>query len=502
MGLSAWVGDPLSVGVAIARTDKPGGDTGRTLSHPKLPARSVRTLPPVIPTHNSSPTPSADLKRTIGFWGAIAVMIGVIIGSGIFRTPPGIAAQISSPLAILALWVVGGLICLAGALTYGELASMHPESGGVYVFLREGFGKVTAFVFGWAYLLMIKPFAAGGIAFVFAEHIVKLAGITGTPDQLALWVKSITTVMLLSLTAINIRGVGVSTAFAGVLTAVKFGALAAIVLLTFGLGKGTVSGLEANPADAQPLTLKAVVLVMSAILWTYDGWADVGSIAGEVQNPQRRLPRIYIIGTLSIIAIYVLVNAAYFMLVPLGEMRSTPTVAPLVMERLLGPIGAITVTVIIALSTLGSSHASVMTGARVSYAQARDGLLFRFIGHVHPRYHTPDTSLIIQVVLGVIAVWLLADFQQLAEGFVFTMWIFYGLAGASIFVLRKTQPNAPRAFRCPGYPIVPAVFVLVSLAMTVLSVMESPKMNLIWIAVLLAGVPVYYAWNAVTRRTR
>lgn len=465
-----------------------------------------------VSTHsNLSPSP-ADLKRTIGFWGAIAVMIGVIIGSGIFRTPPDIASQISSPMVILGLWVVGGLICLAGALTFAELASMHPKSGGVYVFLREGYGNVTAFVFGWAYLLLIKPFAAGGIAFVFAEHVVKLAGITGTPDQVSLWVKGITTVMLLSLTAINIRGVGLSTAFAGVLTAIKFGALAAIVLLTFGMGKGNTAGLASEPAAA-PLTIGAVVAVMSMILWTYDGWADVGSIAGEVKDPQRTLPRIYIIGTLSIIAIYVLVNIAYFMLVPLAEMRSTPTVAPLVMERLLGPIGAAAVTVIIALSTLGSSHASVMTGARVSYAQARDGLLFRFIGHVHPRFHTPDTSLIIQVCLGIVAVWLLGDFQQLADSFVFTMWIFYGLAGASIFILRLKQPDTARAFRCPGYPIVPAIFVLTSAAMTVYSVLFPPKVsvfgfdipniNLVWIGVLLAGVPVYYAWhrlNATPRR--
>ncbi len=426
-------------------------------------------------------------------------MIGVIIGSGIFRTPTAIATQIASPLLILGLWVAGGLICLAGALTFGELASMHPKSGGVYVFLKEGFGNVTAFVFGWAYLLLIKPFAAGGIAFVFAEHVVKLLGISGTPAELDLWVKGITTVMLLALTAINIRGVGLSTAVAGVLTAVKFGALAFIVLLTFGMGHGDASRLQADPSASGPVTLGAIVAVMSMILWTYDGWADVGSIAGEVKDPQKRLPRIYIGGTLAVIAIYLLVNAAYFMLVPLGEMKSTPTVAPLVMERLLGPIGAVVVTVVIALSTLGSSHASVMTGARVSYAQARDGLLFRFIGHVHPMHATPDVSLIAQVTLGIVAVWWLGSFQKLADSFVFTMWIFYGLAGASIFVLRRTQPDAPRAFRCPGYPVVPAVFVLVSLAMTTLSVMQDPRTTLMWIGVLLAGVPVYFAWRRLVR---
>lgn len=428
-------------------------------------------------------------------------MMGVIIGSGIFRTPPYIATELASPWLILGLWVVGGLICLAGAFTYAELAAMHPDSGGVYVFLREGFGNVTAFVFGWAYLLLIKPFAAGGIAFVFAEHLTRLCGITGSPDQMELWHKIITTLMLLSLTFINIRGVRLSTAFAGVLTAVKFGALALIVLLTFGLGKGSTSGLETPPGEASVTTMKAIIGVMSAILWTYDGWADVGSIAGEVKQPQKTLPRIYIVGTLAIIGVYVLVNAAYFMLVPLDEMRAKATadanfsVAPLVMERLIGPAGAIAVIVIVMLSTLGSSHSSIMTGARVSYAQARDVLLFRFIGHVHPRYATPDAALISQVVLAIVAVWLLGSFQKLADSFVFTMWIFYGLAGTTIFILRIRRPGAERAFRCPGYPVVPAIFVLVAFTMTALSISSDPKGTLPWIGVLLAGVPVYYIWR-------
>lgn len=428
-------------------------------------------------------------------------MIGVIIGSGIFRKPPEIAGALASPWLILGLWVVGGLICLAGAFTYAELAAMHPDSGGVYVFLREGFGGVTAFVFGWAYLLLIKPFAAGGIAFVFAEHLTQLLHIEAPPDRMALYHKLITTAMLLSLTFINLRGVRLSTLVALVLTTVKFGALAAIVLLTFGLGKVHLTGLDPAPEPGPATTLKALVLVMSSILWTYDGWADVGSIAGEVKNPQKLLPRIYILGTLAIIGIYVLVNAAYFMLVPVGEMRAIAkanpnfSVAPLVMERLIGPAGAIAVIVIVMLSTLGSSHSSIMTGARVSYAQARDRLLFRFVGHVHPKYATPDYSLVSQVTLAIVAVWLLGSFQSLADSFTFTMWIFYGLAGSTIFILRARRPNATRPFRCPGYPLLPGIFVLCSVVMTVLSIVKSPSQTLPWLAVLACGVPVYYVWR-------
>lgn len=455
---------------------------------------------------------TAHLQRTIGFWGAIAVMIGVIIGSGIFKQPPIIAAQFSSPWLILGLWVAGGLLCLAGAFTYGELAAMHPDSGGVYVFIREGYGKCAAFVFGWSYLVLVKPFAAGGIAFIFGEHVNIIATAVGRrwfdPGFTAEWdVRISTTIMLLSLTAINIRGVSLSTAFAGVLTTLKFGALAAVVLLTFALGRVDLSGLAPATTPAEPDLFKALTVVLAAVLWTYDGWADVGSIAGEVRNPQRTLPRIYIGGTLAVIAIYVLVNAAYFMLVPIDEMRSRAaaeksfSVAPLVMQRLIGDAGGIAVVLIVLFSTLGSSHASIMTGARVSYAQARDGLLFRFIGHVHPRWSTPDTALIAQVLLSVAAVWWLGDFQSLAEGFVFTMWIFYAMAGAAIFILRYRRPDAARPFRCPGYPVVPALFVLSSLAMTGLSIYSDRTDKFIhtlpWLGVLAAGVPIYYVWRTL-----
>ncbi len=446
-------------------------------------------------------------------------MIGVIIGSGIFRTPPGIAAEFASPWTILGLWVAGGLLCLAGALTFAELAAMYPHSGGVYVFIREGFGECAAFVFGWAYLVLVKPFAAGGIAFIFGEHVNILATAIARrfidPTMEIHWdVRIATTVMLLSLTAINVRGVTLSTAFAGVLTFLKFGALAAIIALVALLGRVDLSHLNATPGVESSKDLWAALgMAMAGILWTYDGWADVGSIAGEVTEPRKRLPRIYIGGTIAIIAIYVLVNAAYFMLVPLPEMRAERaanpqfSVAPLVMRRLIGDAGGIAVVLIVLCSTLGSSHASIMTGARVSYAQARDGLLFRFIGHVHPRWHTPDVSLVAQVLLSIVAVWFLGSFQELAEGFVFTMWIFYALGASAIFVMRvkRPPPHVERPFICPGYPIVPGVFVLVAVVMTGMSIYGDRKAHFVhtlpWLGVLAAGVPVFYVWRGLSRNT-
>src|SRR5262245_55925469 len=257
----------------------------------------------------------ADLPRRIGFWGAAAVMVGVTIGSGIFRTPPDIANHFGAPLTILALWLAGGLLSLCGALTYAEMACMFPQSGGVYVFLREGLGKPVAFVFGWTYMLLTKPFAAAGIAVIFAEHLLLLVGAELDPGRKALAVNAIVTLGLTALTLINVIGVDPSTGVAKVLTALKVAALLALVAIAIVLGKGTTANLAAGPPP-EPF-LVALAPAMLGILWTYDGWSDIGSIAGEVKNPQRLLPRIYLAGTAAIVAIYLAVNAVYMWVVPL-----------------------------------------------------------------------------------------------------------------------------------------------------------------------------------------
>jgi amino acid transporter len=230
-------------------------------------------------------------------------------------------------------------------------------------------------------------------------------------------------------------------------------------------------------------------------MWTYDGWADVSSIAGEIENPQRTLPRVYAIGTIAVIALYVLANAVYLWHLPLADMRQTETVAPMLVTRLAGPAAMSAVTLLIILSTLGSSHGGVMTGARVTFAQAQDGLLFRFLGKVSPRYQTPAVSLWTEYVLSCAMILFLKDFQSLAESFVFTIWIFYGMAAISVFILRARLRNTHRPFRVPGYPYVPAIFILTSATMTVLSILDDWKTTGLWLLVLIAGVPVYYVWR-------
>lgn len=432
---------------------------------------------------------STDLPRKVGFWGAGAVMVGVMIGSGIFRTPTEIAKHLGDPWVILAMWLVAGLIALCGALTFAELASLMPRSGGVYVFLKEGFGECTAFVFGWTFMLITKPAAAAGIAIIFAENFNALTGKDWNAPLM-------TCAALFVLTLINVLGVKGSARLAMVLTAVKYAALAGIVGV--GVAGAMGGGAEAGGFVRVPAPksfFEAIVPVMAAIMWTYDGWSDVGAIAGEVKNPGRTLPRVYVAGTLAVTGLYVLVNAVYLWHIPLAEMTQTDNVARLLMEKLSGPVLAAAVTVVVILSTLGSSHASVMTGARVTFAQAKDGLLFRFLGRVHPRFETPATALWVQLALSCLSVLVLQDFSKLAGSFVFTMWIFYGMAAVAIFVLRRKMARVERAFRVPGYPVVPLVFIASSVAMTVLSIRDDPATSLTWLGVLAAGAPVYYLWR-------
>lgn len=441
------------------------------------------------------PVTPADLPRTIGFWGATAVMVGIVVGSGIFRTPPAIAKETGSPALVLALWVAGGVLSLFGAFTYAELAVLYPQSGGVYVFLREGLGRAVAFVFGWTYMLVSKPLAAAGIAIIFAQHFNAM--VLGV-DEHNQWAASLTTsVMLIVLTALNVRGLKLGSAVAGGLTVLKVGALVAIVALALALRKGSAANFE--PSAAPKPWLSALAPIMYGVLWTFDGWSDVGSIAGEIRNPQRDLPRAYIAGTVFLIGLYIAVNAVYIWLVPLAEMRAHDNVAPLVVERLIGAGGAAVVGAVVIISTLGSTHGSIITGARITWAQARDGLLFRSLGRVHPRYGTPAVSLWVQCVLSCAAVWYYGNFEDLAGGFVFTMWIFYGLAAAVIFVMRRRIPGE-RAYRCWGYPVVPLLFILAAVAMTVLSIAQEPGKTLAWLGVLAAGLPVYLLWSRLYPR--
>jgi APA family basic amino acid/polyamine antiporter len=300
-------------------------------------------------------------------------------------------------------------------------------------------------------------------------------------------------VTIVVLTGVNVVTVKGSSIVAIVLTSLKVLALAAIVALGLILAKGSFANLAAVSTGKS--AGMGIAPAMCMILWTYDGWADVSAISGEVNEPGRQLPRILLMGVSATIVLYVAVNAVYFSLVPIQEMAGLKTVAPVVMERLLGPKSAKVVTAMIVISTLGAGHAAILTGARVTFAQAQDGLLFRFLGHVHPKHQTPDVSLWSQAVLAIVAILYLGQFKDLSEGFVFVFWIFHGLIAASVMILRSRRPDLERPYKCWGYPWIPILFIVICVGMTVATIASDPRKTIPWLGVLLLGIPAHALWQ-------
>jgi APA family basic amino acid/polyamine antiporter len=431
----------------------------------------------------------AQLMPRLGLWSAVGLVIGVTIGSGIFRTPAGIAARVPDPTLMLAVWLIGGLISLCGALSVAELAASLPQTGGWYVFLREGWGRLAAFLFGWAELVLIRASSSGAIATVFSEYFLRSIGYD--PAQYDAATNYIAAAAIVGAALINIRGVQVGALFAAASTVAKFGALALLVVASFLLGGGAGATTANFTAAGAPVAPGLFGLALISVLWAYDGFADVSFAAGEVRDPQRTLPRAIVGGTIAIIAIYLAANAAYLFVTPVEGIAQSRLIAADTMQAIFGRIGAAAVSVVVMISTLGALIAIILTSPRVFFAMADDRLFFTTLARVHPRYHTPHVAIALAAALGVGFV-LTRTFEQLADTFVLSIWPFYGLAVAGLYRLRRTRPDLPRPYRVPGYPVVPAVFVTAVVYLVTNALISDPLWTSVTFAIVLAGIPVYY----------
>jgi basic amino acid/polyamine antiporter, APA family len=433
------------------------------------------------------------LPRHLGLWSAVAVLVGSTIGSGIFRVPATVAERLLEPGPVVLAWVLGGLIALFGALTLAELAGALPRSGGVFAYILEAFGPLPAFLFGWSELAVIRASALGAIATIFAEYLGYFIPLT--PMQ----VRGVAAAGVVGVGLLNYLGVSRAAVIMNLTTVLKYGALAALVLLAFTAGQGSAEHF--TPAWQSGLNVSLLGTALIAIMWTYDGWADLSFIGGEVKNPGRTLPMALIIGTSGILVIYLLLNLAYIYLVPLPEMARSPLIAATAAERipLLGRYAGALISAVVVVSCFGTLHGSMMTGPRIFFAMADRGLFFQRIARVSPRYRSPSVAIWLATALGVVYV-LLNDFQQLAEKFILGIWPFYALAVAAVFVLRRTRPDLPRPYRTWGYPVVPLLFLLASVGMVLNALWTDPVNTGITFGVILVGVPVYIAWKAWTQR--
>lgn len=427
------------------------------------------------------------LPRRLGPWSVVAVLVGTSIGSGIFRVPATVAATLDGPGLVLIAWLLGGLVALAGALTYGELAALFPRSGGIFTFLLEGFGPLPAFLFGWSELAVLRASALGGIATIFAEYLGYFLHYDAPT------VRRVAALAIGGIGLLNYLGIRAAAGLMNPLTALKYGALAALALLGFAAGSGAATF---HPLWAGGLPLSLVASALVPIMWTYDGWADASFVSGEVKDPQRTLPRALILGTGAIVAVYLLVNLAYLYLLPLPEMARSGLVAARAAERipLLGAWGAAAVSAVVLVSCLGALNGSMMTGPRIFFAMADRGLFFRGLARVSPRFASPSVAIWLSTGLGVVYV-LLHDFRQLADRFILGIWPFYALAVAAVFALRRRRPELPRPYRTWGYPVVPALFLLASVAMVANALITDPMNTGVTFAIILAGMPVYRLWR-------
>jgi amino acid transporter len=431
------------------------------------------------------------LPRRIGLWSATAVVIGSTIGSGIFRSPAGIADKIPGPLPLLAIWVLGGVFALCGALAVSELASTIPATGGFYAYLREGWGRVAAFLFGWTQLTVVRAAALGAIAITFAEYFLRVLGFDPTVapyDRYAHYVAAVA----ITLTAMfNILGVRLGAAVNTLTTAAKFGGLCFIIVLALALGLPQTGGHFTPLLPHGSFRLGAFGLALVSVLWAYDGWGDVSYVAGEVTDPQRNLPRAIIGGTVAVLVVYLLANIGYMAVLPVDQIRTSKLVAADVAERLIGRPGAVFVSATVMVSTFGTLSATLLTSPRILFAMADDGMLFKQVARVHPRYRTPHVSIMLAALLGLIFV-LLLNFEKLADTFVIAMIPFYALGVAAVYRLRG-RPGYSPAFRTPGYPVVPALFIT-SVAYLLLNALIDPSSR-VWafgiFVVILLGIPVY-----------
>jgi amino acid transporter len=443
--------------------------------------------------HSSAVTESSEgLQRRIGLWTAVAILVGSTIGSGIFRSPAGIAAKLPGPLPFLGMWLVGGLFALCGALTLAEVTTAYPRTGGVYAFIKEAWGKLPAYLFGWSELVMIRAAALGGISTTFAEYLIRVTGHDPRTAPYSTYTHWVAAAAILFAGITSYSGVKRAGAMVSLMTSAKVLGLLVIIVMALVIGLPQTGGHYTPAVPPGSFSIAAFGLALVSVLWVYDGWADVSFVAGEVENPTKNLPRVLIIGTLGIICIYLLANLAYLAVLTVEEIGQSPLVAADVAQRIMGSPGAAFVSVVVMISTFGTLNAVMITGPRVIYATAADGMLFKPLARVHPRFGTPHVSIATVTTIGVVFV-LMGTFSQLTDAFVTAIIPFYAMAVASVFAFRR-RPDYNPAFRVPLYPVVPALFIFSTIFLLGNAIIDpsSRWQTLGVLGGIVLGIPVYY----------
>ena len=440
-----------------------------------------------------------SLPRILGLWDVVMIVVGGVIGSGIFLSPSDIASAMPYPLLMLAVWVVGGLLSFFGAVAFAELGAAMPEAGGVYIYLREAYGSLISFLFGWTLFLVIDSGAIATLAVAFSYNMLPRF-----IDMTPLVKKLVAAGFVLFLGAVNYVGVRWGSRLQNWLTYIKTAAIAIIVISIFFFAKK--HGQPANFIQPMPGPLNfgmfgAFGVGLVASLWAYKGWESATYSAGEVKNPKRNLPLGILIGTVAVISLYIIANLAYLYVLPVGKIASSEgRVALDAMQIVTGPFGASLIAFLILFSMLGAANQNMLCSPRVYFAMARDGLFFKKVAECHPRFLTPHVA-IIAITIWSVFLTLTGSFKQLFTYVVFGEWIFFGLTVAAVMVLRKKRPDLERPYKTWGYPVTPILFIIASLYVAVSSLLSAFLNAMFGLGLICLGIPAYLYWKRKAERS-
>ena len=454
---------------------------------------------------SSSSGVRSELTRGVGPWAAAAVNVANMIGTGVFLKTRVMTCNVGSAKLVLVVWLAAGLLSLAGTFAYSEIAAMMPEAGGDYVYLRRAYGRLVGFLYGWVAFAVARAGSQAALAVGLAIFMNVALG--GVLDRWHFGVSGLTLVALAAIwivALINCASVASGGRMALVLTLAKVGLVLGVGIGAFVFAAGDwahlsqsgLSGTCEGVAGSARGGIAGFGAAMLGALWAYDGWQNVAPLAGEVRDPQRNLPRAFVGGTLTVAALYLLVNLAYFYALTPVQIASVPvssSVATQVMQRFLGPMAVSMTAVALMISSFGALHASVLANSRIPFAMARDGLFFRALVRLSPRSNVPVRAILAQAAWASILA-LSGTYDTLTDSVIFSSWLFYGLMTAALFVFRKKMPNAPRPYRAFGYPLIPMIFLLVTAALLVNTFIAAPREALRGVAVLAAGLPFYWYW--------
>lgn len=454
-------------------------------------------MPELPPSNTHNGENSKGLARDLTVSHASAIVVGTVIGTGIFLVPTEMMQAVGTAKLVYLAWIVGGVLSFLGALTYAELGAMKPEAGGEYVYLRDGYGPVMGFVYAWSTFLIAKPGSIATIATGMARILGRYPSFSALPQPIIHTPFEITgaqllaVVLIIFISFINYIGVKRAGEFQLFFTLLKIGLVVAVIFVAFTYRGGSAANYASTFEGATGGTI-GFMLALLAALWAYDGWNNLNMVAGEIRRPERSIPIALIAGMGVVAALYMILNAAVQFVMPAAQVAGTPSPAADAMRIALGVGAASIFTLVMGFQMLATLNGAILTGARVPFAAARDGYFLPAIARVHPRFHTPSASILFQAVLAIVLVLVVGKFSALFSITLFAEWLFYMLTTSTVFIFRRREPNAPRPYRVWGYPVVPALFVLCSAVLLFYTFKQNVKNSAWGSLVMAAGIPVYY----------